>query len=124
MHIVLSDLNNQQDWTRASSQILKLSPSYNIEHGENDSLKKEIESLWNLEIKDPFIVSDSVGMFYYAVCLLVCKDGLWQQSHVITTFQKVGAHQEILESLILVHLLMLNKVWQFVGVVRMLSYKL
>ena len=121
MHIVLSDLSNQQDWTCASSQVLKLSPSCDIEHGENDSLKKEFESL---EIKDPFIVSDSVGMFYYAVCLLVCKDGLWQQSHVTTTFQKVGAHQEILESLILVHLLMLNKVWQFVGVVRMLSYKL
>ena len=60
MHIVLSDLSNQQDWTCASSQILKLS-----------SLKKKIESLWNLETKDPFIVSDSVGMFYYAVCLLV-----------------------------------------------------
>ena len=99
-------MSNHPDWTCAATQILELSPSCinNIECGKNDSLKKEIESLWNLETKDPFIVSDSVGMFYYAVCLLV-----WQQSHVTTSFQKVSAHQKILESLILVHLLMLNK---------------
>ena len=70
-------MNNQQDWTCAASQILKLSPSCidDIERGGNDSLKKEIESLWNLETKDPFIVSDCVGMFYYAVCLV--NDGVW-----------------------------------------------
>lgn len=70
-------MSNQQDWTCAASQILELSLSciINIERGKNDSLKKEIESLWILETKDPFFVSDSVGMFYYAVCLV--NDGVW-----------------------------------------------
>lgn len=66
-------MSNQHDWTCAASQILELSPSCinNIERGKNDSLKKEIESLRNLETKDPFFV----GMFYYAVCLV--NDGVW-----------------------------------------------